>query len=78
MLWGERRVARFDSKLERASNTLTILGFWLEDEALGKWRGIYAEAGTGLRPVRSFSRGSQGEGKCFNVPAVKNTPVMNF
>jgi uncharacterized protein YcaQ len=35
VLWGDRLVARFDSKLDRATNTFVILGFWLEDEALG-------------------------------------------
>ena len=36
VLWGDRLVARFDSKLDRATNTFVVLGFWLEDEALGK------------------------------------------
>lgn len=36
VLWGDRLVARFDSKLDRASNTFVLLGFWLEDEALGR------------------------------------------
>ncbi len=36
VLWGERLVARFDSKLDRAANTFVILGFWLEDPALGE------------------------------------------
>ncbi|HNP70102.1 MAG TPA: crosslink repair DNA glycosylase YcaQ family protein [Kouleothrix sp.] len=35
VLWGDRLVARFDSKLDRASGTFVILGLWLEDEALG-------------------------------------------
>jgi hypothetical protein len=35
ILWGERLVGRFDSKLDRLSNTFVILGLWLEDEALG-------------------------------------------
>jgi uncharacterized protein YcaQ len=35
VLWGDRLVARFDSKLDRATNTFVILGFWLEDAALG-------------------------------------------
>lgn len=35
ILWGDRLVARFDSKLDRPANTFVILGFWLEDEALG-------------------------------------------
>ncbi|HNS01472.1 MAG TPA: crosslink repair DNA glycosylase YcaQ family protein [Anaerolineae bacterium] len=36
VLWGDRLVARFDSRLDRTTNTFVILGFWLEDEALGK------------------------------------------
>jgi uncharacterized protein YcaQ len=36
VLWGDRLVARFDSKLDRTTNTFIILGFWLEDKALGK------------------------------------------
>jgi uncharacterized protein YcaQ len=36
ILWGDRLVARFDSKLDRTTNTFVILGLWLEDEALAK------------------------------------------
>ena len=43
VLWGERLVARFDSKLDRTTNTFVILGFWLEDAALGKDK-AFAEA----------------------------------
>jgi hypothetical protein len=35
-LWGDRLVARFDSKLDRTTNTFVILGLWLEDPVLGK------------------------------------------
>ena len=35
MLWGDRLVGRFDSKLDRTTNTFVILGLWLEDEGLG-------------------------------------------
>jgi uncharacterized protein YcaQ len=35
VLWGDRLVARFDSKLDRTTNTFVLLGFWLEDAALG-------------------------------------------
>jgi hypothetical protein len=36
ILWGDRLVARFDSKLDRTTNALIILGLWLEDDALGQ------------------------------------------
>lgn len=34
ILWGDRLVARFDSRLERATKTLVVNGLWLEDDAL--------------------------------------------
>ncbi|MEZ4661865.1 MAG: crosslink repair DNA glycosylase YcaQ family protein [Caldilineaceae bacterium] len=43
ILWGDRLVARFDSKLDRTTNTFVVLGFWLEDKALGK-NEAFAEA----------------------------------
>ncbi len=35
ILWGDRLVARFDSKLDRTTNTFVVLGLWLEDGAQG-------------------------------------------
>ena len=43
MLWGDRLVGRFDSKLDRTTNTFVILSLWLEDDALGD-DGAFAEA----------------------------------
>jgi uncharacterized protein YcaQ len=43
MLWSDRLVARFDSKLDRTTNTFVVLGLWLEDEALGNDE-VFAEA----------------------------------
>jgi uncharacterized protein YcaQ len=59
VLWGERLVARFDSKLDRASGTFVILGLWLEDDALGHDE-PFAEA-----LARAFARfvGFLGAGK---------------
>ena len=34
VLWGDRLVARFDSRLRRSDMTLVVTGFWLEDAAL--------------------------------------------
>jgi hypothetical protein len=36
VLWGDRLVARFDSRLDRTTQTLIINGFWLEDPALAR------------------------------------------
>ncbi len=36
ILWGDRLVARFDSKFDRTTNTFVILGLWLEEKVLGK------------------------------------------
>jgi uncharacterized protein YcaQ len=43
VLWGDQLVARFDSKLDRTTNTFIILGLWLEDEKLGE-NEAFAEA----------------------------------
>ena len=43
VLWGDRLVARFDSKLDRTTNTFVILGLWLEDQTLGN-NEAFAEA----------------------------------
>jgi uncharacterized protein YcaQ len=36
ILWGDRLVGRFDSKLDRTANRLVIFGLWLEDDALSQ------------------------------------------
>jgi uncharacterized protein YcaQ len=54
ILWGDRLVARFDSKLDRGSNTLVINGFWPEDPGLVR-DGAFVEAfGRGIDRFRGF------------------------
>ena len=43
VLWDDQFVARFDSKLDRTTNTFVILGLWLDDRTLGK-NEAFAEA----------------------------------
>jgi uncharacterized protein len=54
VLWGDRLVARFDSKLDRTSNTFIILGFWLEDAALGGDEAFAAALAAGFARFVSF------------------------
>ena len=54
ILWGDRLVARFDSKLDRATNTFVILGFWLEDEALRKDEAFVEALVRGMRRFLVF------------------------
>lgn len=34
VLWGDQLVARFDARLDRETNSLVVLGIWLEESAL--------------------------------------------
>lgn len=54
ILWGDTLVARADLKLDRTSNTLQVLGFWLEDPATGKSDEFAAALGRGLADLREF------------------------
>jgi uncharacterized protein YcaQ len=54
ILWGDRLVGRFDSKLDRTTNTLVILGLWLEDEALGQDEAFAAALALGFERFVDF------------------------
>jgi uncharacterized protein len=54
VLWGDRLVARFDSKLDRGTGTFLILGFWLENEALGKDEAFAEALGRGFARFAKF------------------------
>jgi len=48
VLWGDRLVARFDSRLDRAANVLVINGLWLEDDRLARDAAFAAALGRGM------------------------------
>ena len=72
VLWGDRLVARFDSKLDRTTNTFVILGLWLEDEASAKMRHL-RRLGSRVCAIRHVSRreqaGCKGDSRAVAAPA---------
>jgi uncharacterized protein len=54
ILWGDRLVGRFDSKLDRASSTFVVLGFWLEDAALAQDERFAAALARGFARFAAF------------------------
>ena len=54
ILYGDRLVARFDPKLDRATNTLLINGLWLETAALAEDPPFVSALARGLRRFQQF------------------------
>jgi uncharacterized protein len=71
VLWGDRLVARFDSRLDRASNTYIILGFWLEDEALGKDEAFAVALARGFARFVAFLGASNLDAEGVQEPLLK-------
>lgn len=54
ILWGDDLVARADLKLNRETNTLEVLGFWLELPATGKNPDFANALGAGFANLQRF------------------------
>jgi uncharacterized protein YcaQ len=71
ILWGDRLVARFDSKFDRTTNTFVILGLWLEDQALSR-DGAFAEAlARGFGRFVTFLGASKMDAKAIREPLLR-------
>lgn len=66
ILWGDRLVGRFDSKLDRTTNTYVILGLWLEDKTLAKSEAFAEALAVGFENFVRFLGADK-----LNVKAVK-------
>jgi uncharacterized protein YcaQ len=75
VLWGDRLVARFDSKLDRASNTLVILGLWLEEKRLGKDEAFAEALARGFGRFVTFLGASRLEAKAIREPLLRKRAV---
>lgn len=71
VLWGDRLVARFDSKLERASNTFVILGLWLENKLLGKDEAFAEALAGGFARFVRFLGASKMDAKAIREPLLR-------
>jgi len=75
VLWGDRLVARFDSKLDRAhrapANTFVILGLWLEDEALGQDEAFAEALARGFARFVTFLGASKLDATAVNQPLLR-------
>ena len=73
VLWGDRLVARFDSKLDRATNTFVILGFWLQDKLLGKDEAFAEALARGFGRFVKFLGASKMDGKAIREPLLRRS-----
>jgi uncharacterized protein len=75
VLWGDRLVARFDSKLDRAqrapANTFVILGFWLEDEALSTDEAFAEALACGFARFATFLGASKVDATAIGEPLLR-------
>jgi uncharacterized protein YcaQ len=71
ILWGDRLVARFDSKLDRTANTFIILGLWLEDEALGKDEAFAEALARGFARFVTFLGAGKMDAKAIREPLLR-------
>ncbi len=76
ILWGDRLVARFDSKLDRAqwasASTFVILGLWLEDEALAKDEAFAQALVSGFARFVTFLGASKLDATAINEPLLRH------
>jgi uncharacterized protein YcaQ len=71
VLWGDRLVARFDSKFDRTTNTFVILGLWLEDKALGKDESFAEAFARGFGRFSRFLGASKMDAKAIREPLLR-------
>lgn len=71
ILWGDRLVARFDSKLDRTTNTFIILGLWLEEPALAKNEAFAEALAAGFRRFVTFLGANTLDTKAIGTPFLR-------
>jgi uncharacterized protein YcaQ len=78
ILWGDQLVARFDSKLDRTTNTFIILGLWLENKVLGKDKAFAEALARGFTRFITFLGASKVDAKAINEPLLRRGITTHF
>lgn len=71
ILWGDMLVGRFDSKLDRTTNTFVILGLWLENKSLGKDEAFAKALFRGFASFVTFLGASKINAKAIREPLLR-------
>jgi uncharacterized protein YcaQ len=71
ILWDDQFVARFDSKLDRTTNTFVILGLWLENKALGKNEAFAEALAHGFARFVTFLGANRLDAKAIGEPLLR-------
>ena len=72
ILWGDQLVARFDSKFDATTKTFLVLGFWLEDENLGKDADFAEALARGFARFTTFLGADQLDVQAIDEPLLRN------
>ena len=64
-------MARFDSKLDRTTNTYMILGFWLEEQALGQDDAFAEALARGFTPFVRFLGADKLDAEAIQEPLLR-------
>ena len=71
VLWGDRLVARIDSKLDRTTNTFIVLGLWLEEKALAKDEAFAEALARGFARFVHFLGAEKMDVKAITYPLLR-------
>jgi len=71
VLWDDQFVARFDSRLDRATNTFVILGLWLEKKALGRNEAFAEALASGFARFVTFLGANKLDAKAIHEPLLR-------
>jgi uncharacterized protein YcaQ len=71
ILWGDQLVGRFDSKLDRPTNTFVILGFWLEDDTLAQNEAFAQALSRGFTRFTTFLGADKLDATVINEPLLR-------